>query len=178
MAFVQLQNLHSPTLVLSAPLEPVQRMISAIGADQVSLLLHHHAAQQNRNLAYVWEQWQIPIGILLGLCLYSATQKRILPIVLCAIMLAIVVFQLLAITPELSFRGRETDFPPNNAIFGSMARMWALNQVYVGTEVLKIVIGGILASYMFVLRTSRRRSSRRESDSIDQPSPSASLGLD
>jgi hypothetical protein len=47
-------------------------------------------------------------------------------------------------------------------------RMLLLYQMLVVTEGLKVVIGGVLASYLFVLRTSRRRSgSRREVDVID-----------
>jgi len=177
MAFVVLQNLHSSGLVMNAPVEPVSRMIRTLGADQMTLLLRHQAAEQTRSLYYLWEQAQIVIAVVMGGCLYFATQKRILSLVLCGIMLGLVLFQYLAITPELSYRGREMDFPPGSSTSSIMVRALLLYQVLIVTEGLKLVVGGILASYLFVLRTSRKRSnSRREADPIDYPDHSQSIG--
>lgn len=167
MVLVVLQNLHSADLVLSSPLGPVERIVKTLGQDQVALLLRHHAAEQTRNLYYIWEQAQIVLALALGGCLYFATQKRILSVVLCGVMLGLVMFQYLAITPELSYRGRETDFPPGSSTSAAMVRTLLLYQVMVVTEGLKLVIGGVLASYLFAFRTTRRRSSRREVDTID-----------
>ena len=170
MGFVVLQNLHSSNLVLNSPLEPVTRIVKGIGQDQVTLLLRHQAAQQTRSLYTIWEEAQILLGLALGGCLYFATQKRLLSVVLCAVMLALVMFQFWAITPELSYRGREMDFSGPGDPSGNPVRMLLLYQVLVVTEGLKIVIGGVLASYLFVLRTSRRRTgSRREVDVVDHP---------
>ncbi len=170
MGFVVLQNLHSSGLVLNSPLEPVTRIVKGIGQDQVNLLLRHQAAQQTRSLYTLWEEAQILLGLALGGCLYFATQKRLLSVVLCAVMLALVMFQFWAITPELSYRGREMDFSGPGDPSANPVRMLLLYQVLVVTEGLKIVIGGVLASYLFVLRTSRKRtSSRREVDVIDHP---------
>lgn len=167
MVFVVLENLHSAALVMGSPLEPVANMIKTLGQDQITLLLHHQAAEQSRNIFYLWEQAQIVLGLVLGGCLYFATQKRILSVVMCGVMLALVVFQYIAITPELSYRGRTTDFPPAANASGAMVRTLLLYQVLVATEGLKLVVGGILASYLFSFRTSRRRSTRREVDLID-----------
>lgn len=160
MAFVILQNLHSSSLVTSAPVEPVQKMMKTLGPERLTLLLDHHAAQQNRNLMLDWEQAQILIGLVLGGCLYFATQKRLLSMVLCGVMLALVLFQFWAVTPELSYRGRQTDFTPGT----STASTLLLYQMLVISEGLKLVVGGILASYLFVFRTSRPRSSRADGD--------------
>jgi hypothetical protein len=168
MAMVVLQNLHSSALVMNTPAEPVTRMIRTLGQDQVTLLLRHLAAQQTRNLYYLWEESQILLGLVLGVCLYFATQKRMLSLVLCGIMLSLVMFQFWSISPELAYRGREMDFPVAGDTSGSMVRVLLLYQVLVVTEGLKIVVGGVLASYLFVLRTSRKRSSRRELDLLDR----------
>jgi len=167
MAFVVLQNLHSSGLVMNSPVEPVTRMIRTLGQDQITLLLRHQAAQQTRNLYYLWEQVQILLGLVLGTCLYFATQKRMLSVVLCGVMLSLVMFQFWAITPELSYRGREMDFSAGTDASGSMVRVLLLYQLLVVTEGLKLVIGGVLASYLFVLRTSRKRVSRRQVDLVD-----------
>jgi hypothetical protein len=82
-------------------------------------------------------------------------------------MLGLVLFQFWAITPELSYRGRDTDFPSGSGTSGAIVRTLLLYQLMVVTEGLKVIIGGILASYLFVFRTSRKRSIRREVDTID-----------
>jgi hypothetical protein len=167
MGFVVLQNLHSADLVLTSPIGPVGNMIKALGSEQITLLLRHHAAEQTRSLYYLWEQAQILLGLVLGVCLYFATQKRTLSMVLCGVMLGLVLFQFWAITPELSYRGRDTDFPSGSGTSGAIVRTLLLYQLMVVTEGLKVIIGGILASYLFVFRTSRKRSTRREVDTID-----------
>jgi hypothetical protein len=173
MGFVVLQSLHSSGLVLNSPVEPVTRIVKGIGQEQVTLLLRHLAAQQTRSLYTVWEEAQILLGLALGGCLYFATQKRLLSVVLCAVMLALVMFQFWAITPELSYRGREMDFLGQVGGGDNTMRMLLLYQMLVVTEGLKVVIGGVLASYLFVLSTSRKRSSgRREVDVIDRASHS------
>ena len=168
MALVVLQNLHSTGLVLNSPMEPVARMVKTLGQDQMMALLRHQAAQQTRNLYYVWEEAQIGLGLALGACLYFATQKRMLPVVLCCVMLSLVLFQFWAVTPELGYRGREMDFPAAGGdATGGMVRVLLLYQVLVVTEGLKLIVGGVLASYLFVLRTSRKRSGRRQIDMVD-----------
>ncbi len=167
MAFVVLQNLHAPSLVLNAPAEPVAAMIKVLGQDKIALLLHHQAAEQTRSLYYVWEQAQIALALALGACLYFATQKRLLSLVLCGVMVSLVMFQFFAITPELAYRGRAADFAPADGGAGATVRTLVLYQLLVVTEGLKVVVGGILASYLFVFRTSRKRSSRREVDVVD-----------
>jgi hypothetical protein len=167
MAFVVLENLHSVAPLMSSSAAPVLSMIKTLGPDQMTLLLHHQASEQNRNMMYVWEQAQIVLGLVLGGCLYFATQKRLLSLVLCGIMLTLVLIQFWAITPEMAYRGRETDFPTGSTPQTVIVRTLLLYQMLVVTEVMKLVVGGILASYLFAFRTSRKRSSRREADTID-----------
>jgi hypothetical protein len=166
IGLVVLQNLHSADLVLGSPVEPVGNMVKTLGQEQITLLLRHHAAEQSRNLYYIWEQAQLALGLVLGVCLYFATQKRMLSLVLCGVMLGLVMLQFWAITPELAFRGREMDFPTAGSGSGTV-RTLLLYQMMVVTEGLKLVVGGILASYLFAFRTSRKRTGRREVNLID-----------
>jgi hypothetical protein len=169
MAFVVLQNLHSASTLMSSPAAPVAAMIRTLGADQMALLLHHQVSEQNRNIIYIWEQAQIVLGLVMGGCLYFATQKRMLSLVLCGIMLTLVLVQFWAITPEMSYRGREADFPPGSTATTNVMRTLVLYQMLVATEVMKLLVGGVLASYLFAFRTSRKRSGRREVEMIDDP---------
>ena len=119
-------------------------------------------AEQTRRLTYTWEEGQILLALALGGCLLLATQRRIFPLILCGLMLILVVFQFGAISPEIAYRGREADFPPGSNNIGTVTRLLALQQVYFGVEVVKLIAGGLLASYLFVFRTSRH--SRRDRD--------------
>jgi hypothetical protein len=164
MAVFVLESLHSSSLVLVSPVEPVARMIKTLGQDQLELLLKHHAAQQIRNMYDVWEQTQVVLGLILGGCLYFATQKRILSLALCGVMLAVVLFQFFAVTPELAYRGLAADFAQGQVASSAMVRLLLLYQLLVISEGLKLLVGGILTSYLFSFRTSRRKSPRPESE--------------
>jgi membrane protein YdbS with pleckstrin-like domain len=168
MMLVALENIHSSDLVVLSPVGPVAGMIKTLGEDKVTQLLQHHAAQETRSLYYTWEQAQILLAVVLGSFLYFATQKRMLSVALCGVMLCLVLFQYLAITPELAYRGREADFPQAAGSSGVMVRTLLLYQLMVASEGVKMVVGCVLASYLFAFRTSRRRSSSRsEIDTID-----------
>ena len=130
-------------------------MIQKLEPEQARLLLRYFAAEQYRYYFSTWEWIQIP-GVPFPAMLYFAAEKRAIPEVLCGLMLVLVLFQL-AIHPELEFRGREADFPPGSQTLGTQARVWALAEIWIGAESAKLLIGGLLASYMFTYR-SRRRS--------------------
>ena len=164
MAFVEIQNFRSPSLVLSQPIAPAAKMIETLGQQDAPLLLRHLALEQIRHYSYVWEEFQMVFALILGGCLFLGTRKRIFPLLLCGVMLALVMFQHIAVTPELIYQGRDTDFPPGNSALGPMARVWALQQIYAGLEIVKLIAGGVLASYLFAYRTPQRR---RSTDTID-----------
>jgi len=166
MMFISLQNLRSPAMVMNSSLAPVTKMVQTFGQDQTLLLLRHFAAEQIRHYTSLWVEFQILIGFVLGGCLFLATQRRIFPLILCGVMLAVVLFEL-RLMPELTYLGRETDFPPGNTAIGQVERLWALQQVYGGVEIVKLLAGGILGSYLFVFRTQRRRKDVHAIDHAD-----------
>jgi hypothetical protein len=168
MMFLSVQDSHSAAAVISTSLPQARKIIDSLGADQAALLLRHAAAEETRSLFFTWEWIEILLALILGGCLFLATQKRVLPIVLCGGMLALVLFQHFGLASELAYRGRETDFPPGNALVGPIERLRALQAVYYGVELTKLIAGGILASYLFVFRSSRR-SSRKEINAVDNP---------
>ena len=144
---------------------PATQIINAAGPEQARLLLRHFAWEQNRYYYTNWEMFQMPVAVILALFLYLTTDRRILPPVLCGLMLILVMFEYLAITPEFIYRGREADFPPGSLAFGAEARVWVLTEVLIGAEAAKLLIGGALASYLFAYRS--RRKVRKIDDSAD-----------
>jgi hypothetical protein len=164
-----IQNVHLAGRVAANPIPPAAEIINAAGPAQASLLLRHFAWEQNRYYFRGWELIQIPVAVILALFLYLSTEKRVLPPVLCGLMLALIMFEYFAITPEFTYRGREVDFPPGNQVFGAEARVWLLGEVLIGTEGAKLLIGAILSSYLFAYR------SRRRSRKIDDPAETVRL---
>ncbi len=156
--FVDLMVLQNPRLASSAldsATPPAVVIMQRLGPDESSLLLRYFAEEQNRFYFATWELFQIPAALILGAVLYFAAEKRAMPQILCGLMLVLVLFQL-AIQPELSFRGREADFPPGSQTLGTKARVWALTEVWIGAESAKLLIGVFLASYLFSYKSRRR----------------------
>jgi hypothetical protein len=156
--FVDLMALQNPRLAsgaLDSATPPAVLIMQKLGRDEASLLLRYFAEEQNRFYFSIWELFQIPAALILGAVLYFAAEKRAMPQILCGLMLVMALFQL-AIQPELSFRGREADFPPGNHTLGTKAREWALTEVWIGTEAAKLLIGALLASYLFAYKSRRR----------------------
>jgi hypothetical protein len=170
MGFITIQNVRVPRLVLAGTNPTVAQVIKKLGYDDTALLLRHAGAEETRRYSYVWEEFELFLGVMLGGCLFLGTQRRALPLALCGVMLALVLFQHVGVTPELAYRGRETDFPPGNNALGPMTRMLAMQQVYFGIEIVKLATGVILSSYLFVFRAQRR--GRKPVHALDHPHPS------
>jgi hypothetical protein len=167
MDLLTLENLHAPGMVLTTATPHAFTVLSLLSADDATLLLRYEAVEMNRAYAYGWELVELGLAVALLGCLFLGTQKRKLPLALCGIMLLVVAFQHFAITPELAYRGRDTDFPPGNTAFGPQLRLWTMQQIFGGVEGLKLLLGGFLASYLFVFRSGRRV--RRQIDAVDHP---------
>jgi hypothetical protein len=161
------QNLRLASRAIDSATPAAAEIIRKDGPEQIGLLLRYFAAEEYRYYFSAWELIQLPGALLVAAVLYWAMGKRWIPHVLCGLMLALVLFQL-AIQPELTFRGRQADFPPGSEALGTQARVWALNEVWIGAELAKLLIGGLLTA-LIVSRKSRKRS-RFPEDELGQGS--------
>src|SRR5258708_5087186 len=164
MAYVAIYNLRSYGEILHPNLPPAAKIVHDLGDEPARLLLRHHAAEINRGLFHSWGKAQIGLGVLLLGALFLGTDRRILPLLLCGIMLAMVLFQYFGVEKELSYRGREVDFPPLNADFHAQQRVWTMHQIYVSVEGVKILTGCVLGGYLFIFRARRRRRKEEAPD--------------
>ncbi len=150
-------------------------MIEKVGMDDARLLLRHLAAEQARSYLSLWGYIQIGIGVLLLALFFATSQSRLMPLILAGSMLALVLFQHFAVLPELSYLSREADFPPGSSTFAIQARVWTLGELYIGAEAVKLVIAGILSSYLFVFYASNGSRKRQLSSTWavldDSPHP-------
>jgi hypothetical protein len=167
MILIQVENLRfTPSLLSSTTDQAAETLKKTTPQQNVELLLRYQAAEQNRRYSDVWEEAQYGLALILGACLFLGTQRRIFPMVFCGLMLIMVIFEHLGITPELAYRGREADFPPGNASYGAQTRVWALYQVYAWVEGTKFVLGTLLSGYLFIFRARR---TRKQINAIDSP---------
>jgi hypothetical protein len=171
MAFLQIESFRFPDSLLSHPIPPASKIVQTIGREQAGQLLAHFAAEQVRLLLRLWGRIEVCLALALGVFLFRGTQKRAFPLFLCAIMLMLALFQYFALTPELTYQGRETDFPPRSNEVAAMARVLALRYDFAGMEIVKLIAGVILAGYLFLFRAPRR--GRKETDALDPKSENA-----
>lgn len=150
------ENVTLTDRLLNAPLPQADEVIKNAGPSEARLLLHHFAAEEYRMYLADWGLVQIGFAILTTAFVYFAVDRRLLPVIMCGLMLVLVLFQYFAIAPELAFRGRESDFPPASLAVGAATRRRAMMEVYGGAEAVKLLIGGILASYIFSFKSRRR----------------------
>ena len=150
------ENVLLTDRLLASPLTQADEVIKIAGPSQARLLLHHFAAEEYRMYLSEWGLLQIGIALTTAAVVYFAADRRILPVTMCGLMLVLVLFQYFAIAPELAFRGRESDFPPASLAVGAATRRRAMMEVYAGAEAVKLLIGGILASYIFSFKSRRR----------------------
>ncbi len=167
MILLQAANGRFTGLLLSTPSNQAAAFLKDAGRpDEFALMMKYQGAEQNRRYSDVWEDVQFGLALALGTTLFMGTQRRIFPMAVCALMLLMLLFEHIGVSPELAFRGRETDFPPGNAAVSALVRMYAMGQVYAWVEGFKLVLGVLLAGYLFIFRAHR---SRKQIDVMDQP---------
>jgi hypothetical protein len=167
MALLVLENLRAGGQILVSATLPAQQLLKKLTPDEASLLVNYQIQELNRIYLPLWEIAQIALALaLIAVLFFIDLKRRVMPLVFAGSMFVIVLFQHFALSPELTYRGRDADFPPGNRTFGVQARLWTMQQAYLGTEFVKLLMGGVLVSYLFVfhVETTRRR---RKVDSID-----------
>ncbi len=158
MILIQAANLHFTDALLSAPSDQAAAFLKHAGSPQdLAAMLRYQAAEQNRRYDEVWQDVQFGLAVILAAALFLGTQRRIFPLAICGLMLLVLIFQRTVVSPELSFRGRATDFPVENAPSNALLRVSVMRQVYGWVEGTKLLLGIVLAGYLFIFRVPRNR---------------------
>ncbi len=169
--FVAIHNDTGIDRLLETQVEPAAKLLDQVGRSNARALLRHQAGQLNERVLLRWEQVQIALGLALTGSLVFATHRRLMPILLASLMLVMVVFLHLAISPEIGWLERDIDFLPAGTLAAQVRRLSAMQVVYAATEAAKLVVGGLLAAYLFVFRGRGARLARtlQEVDAVDDP---------
>jgi hypothetical protein len=155
MGFVAAKNFAMANGVAETAAGPASVMIKSLGVDSARQLLRYLASEENRYYFRNWERAQILVGLATLVSLAFATQRRVYPLLLCALMLALVLMQTIAVTPEVTYLGRNLDFAAAGAN-STRDRFWVLHKLYLGAEGVKLLLGLGLATYLFWFRPRRR----------------------
>jgi len=150
-----LMNVRMAAQMMNSAIPAAAEILQSAGRQQTGQLLHHFAAEQYRYYFSQWGMIQLAVVLALAGLLYFAAEKRILPQILCLVILVLVIFQL-AIGPELAYRGREADFPPGSLSLDTQSRVLALTEIWAGVEIAKFIVGCALAAFLFSFRSKRR----------------------
>lgn len=149
--------LNSVEQFVRSPIPGANQILQTNNAADLRRLLDHFSGEEVRLLLPTWERWQVLVGLLAAAAVYYASEKRLWPQLLCALMLVIVLIQYFAVTPELIFRGRAADFPRDPLSQVAAESFRSLAWLYVGGEILKLITACSLASWLFSFRSRKRR---------------------
>ena len=73
-------------------------------------------------------------------------------------MLAIVLLMLVYLTPAIVSLGRELDFVPREPAPPGMSRFWVLHAAYTSLEMIKLLVGAVVAFWIVRSSTGRQSS--------------------
>ncbi len=165
---VALEGHRIASKILDNPSPDVKDVLAKSGTAPIGTLLHHAASEQTRAALSTWETAQLVIALLMIVLLVFTDQRKILAIAMSTVMGLLVMVQHFGVTPDLNILGRSADFLTEAASFSVRAQIWTLTQIYGAIETLKLVIGGILASYFFGMESTVKRSKSRRTRTGDE----------
>ncbi len=138
-----------------------KQFLAQTGNTSARMFLGSLVAMENSRLLSGWELTQAPLGVLIMVMLFFERPSRLL-VALPILMLLLVGFEHLLITPEIAWLSQALVFVPDNAGFVARAHLDNMHRIYGFTEVVKLLVGAALGVLLFMMRSGRRshRSSR------------------
>lgn len=167
MAWVAMESFHSVDRAMQDPAALSSAQFQKLGHAGVRQLLRHQVGEQNRFLFEHWEQAQLLIGIaIFGLLLFGTHVGKVelgLPLLM---MLLVAVAHWL-ITPQIIALGRTLDFLPSLAPAHEETRLRAMHSAYTAIEVMKLLVGTVLAGLLSWRGSRRGTRIRKHVDPVD-----------
>ena len=148
------------TVLETAPPE-VGTILRNFGSDSSAALVRYYAAESDRFFLERWETVAIALVVLLVPAMFIAADRRLIPTIMAAFMLALALFQYFSVNPELAYRTRQVDFPPGrgNPVLEDQAR--GITKMYLATDAAQVSLGILLSLYVMAYKSRRRTKSRR-----------------
>jgi len=149
MTFVATQNFRTVDRVLDRPTPEAAPKLTALDHDSMRMLLRHLSSELNRLYFMTWNAVQLLLAVVVLALMVRAGSR--LETVLALVMLAIVV-ALLGGTFRIIELGRTIDFVPRDPVPPEVVKFGKMHAAYGAMEVLKLVVGVVLAWRLGVSR--------------------------
>ncbi len=163
-----LQGTQVADRIIDSQATEVRELVTKAGAANVTPLMRHFAGERVRGLIDNWEPAQLVLAVVMIILLVFTDQRRIIALSITAIMAILTVVQHFFITPDWILLGQQADFLPEAASFSVRSQLWTFTQAYGALEIVKLLLGGALASYFFVMESTKRsRRKAREEDALN-----------
>ena len=162
---VVLQNPSAAGRMASAPVDEARPLIEKLGVTDAQTLLRHYTNEQSRSYLANWELTQMVLAVVMVITLALSGQRWVIPVSLTLVMFVIVLFEHFGILPDLLFYGRQADFVRAEASYSLESQMWMLTRTYGAVEVVKLLCGGVMASYLFMAQPGGMVRKRRKGTS-------------
>jgi hypothetical protein len=169
MDLVAVQNFRSVDRFLSDPSISAVQDVHTLGKAETRVLLRHMAGEQNRFYFEQWEWTELGLGLCFLLLLVFGSRPPKVSILLCLAMLAIVLSQRIALTPQIGKLGRALDFISPAPTDAQTKNFWLLHGIYSGVELVKIGLGLAIAGLMVFRRQPDRQMFARENELDELP---------
>jgi hypothetical protein len=156
-----LQTGHSAEQFLNGPGE-ASAFVEKAGKDDLATILRHVELEDTRAMLDAWEWAQLGLAAGIGTLMLFSDQRKRLGIAMLLVMSVITIGQAFLITPQWTDFGRELDFARQGAQPVVANRIAMLTQTYGVLEIVKLLVGGVLASYFFAMESTVKRRSKRQ----------------
>ena len=158
MSVVATENFYTIDRLLASSVNAAfGAAVDRLGAVEARDLLRYLSSELNRLYFQLWNGAQLVLGVL-ALWLIAGSAKKVKWGIIA--MLATVVLMLVYLTPQIVTQGRSLDFVPRDPAPPGMSRFWILHAAYTSLEMLKLVVGVVVATTL-----ARQRSERLPSAS-------------
>lgn len=150
MSIVATENFYTiDRLLAGSPSGAFTAAVQQLGPPQTRDLLRYLSSELNRLYFQMWNIAQLVLGVLVLWLVAGSSQqdaassRRAVRGVIA--MLAIVVAMLVWLTPSIVSLGRSLDFVPRDPAPPGMQRFWVLHAAYTSLELLKLLLGIVIA---------------------------------
>jgi hypothetical protein len=152
MSVVATENFYTIDRLLAERSNPAfASAVDRLGTPQARDLLRYLSSELNRLYFQLWNAAQVVLG---GLALWliagsrqrDTAYKRVQSGIV--VMLAVVVFMLVYLTPAIVMLGRSLDFVPRDPAPPGMQRFWVLHAAYTTLEMIKLLFGMLVTFWI------------------------------
>jgi hypothetical protein len=146
---VATENFYTIDRLLAARANPAfANAVDRLGSPDARDFLRYLSSELNRLFFQMWNVAQVAIGGLVVWLIRGSTRAHATRRVQTGVvaMLVIVLLMLGYLTPSIVTLGRSLDFVPRDPAPPGMSRFWVLHAAYTSLEMIKLVIGAIVAA--------------------------------